>query len=259
MKIGIIGLGYVGTAVFKTHSTHSVIVRDPKLENKSATIEQIKNCDGIYVCVPTPMESSGSCNTTYVESVLEELIGYDNVIICKSTLPPGKYKELNLKYPNLVHAPEFLTAANADKDYENSAWVLIGGHEPYVEMARKIISSSSIKATEYHVTNIETASLFKYLANTFLSTKVIFMNELYHLAKKLDINWNEIIQISNFDPRLGGSHWQVPGPDGQFGYGGACFPKDVSALIEHAKDIGIQLNLLEKVKNINQSLRDDLI
>jgi UDPglucose 6-dehydrogenase len=205
------------------------------------------------------MSITGHCDISYIESILEDLEDFKNVIICKSTLPPGIYKEFHKKYPNLVHAPEFLTAANANSDYENSSWVLIGGAEPYVESAKKIISSGTIKASDYHITDIATASLFKYLANTFLSTKVIFMNQIYQLANELDVSWEEIVNLTKNDSRLGNSHWQVPGPDGKFGYGGACFPKDVSALIEHARDLGIDLSLLEQVKNINLSLRDDLV
>lgn len=258
MKIGIIGLGYVGSAVYNTHKNQNIVIKDPKLGNQSSAIEDIKSTDGIYICVPTPMMENGHCDISYVESVLDELADYENVIICKSTLPPGVYQTFQKKYPNIVHAPEFLTAANANQDYENSTWVLIGGHELYVQKAKQIISSSTIKATDYHCTDIATASLFKYLANTFLSTKVIFMNQLHQLATALNVDWNELIQISEKDSRLGTSHWQVPGPDGYFGYGGACFPKDVSALIEHAKDLDIDLSLLNEVQNINSRLRDDI-
>jgi UDPglucose 6-dehydrogenase len=81
------------------------------------------------------------------------------------------------------------------------------------------------------------------------------MNEMYHLSKNLDIDWNDIKNIATNDSRLGISHWDVPGPDGQYGYGGACFPKDVSAIIEHGLDIGVSLSLLQEVKEINKKIR----
>lgn len=256
MKIGIFGLGYVGTAVANTHKHHTLVIRDPKLKEQSASLAEIKTCDAIYICVPTPMSENGHCNDQYVRSVLKEIKDFDKVIISKSTVPPGVYKELHNTYQNLVHAPEFLTAANAVDDYKNSTWVLIGGDKKWCEQAQEIIKSSSIVATHYHFTDIATASLFKYVANTFLATKVTFMNDLYRLAGKINVSLEEIKEISKNDPRLGISHWDVPGPDGLFGYGGACFPKDVSALIEHGKSLEVDMLLLKTVKELNNSNRN---
>lgn len=255
MKIGIIGHGYVGGAVAHTHRNHTLVIRDPKFNEKSASIEDIKSCDAVYVCVPTPMMEDGHCDDLFVKSVLKELDGYTKLIICKSTVPPGIYLRLQDRYPNLVHAPEFLTAANATADYENSNWVLIGGSLDRCKEAEQVIRQSSIKASYYHYTDIATASFFKYLANTFLATKVTFMNDLFHLAKAVGVDWNEIKKIAINDSRLGNSHWDVPGPDGKFGFGGACFPKDVAAICEHALDVGINLELLEHVETINKRHR----
>jgi len=256
LNIGIFGLGYVGTAVAWTHRHQTVIVRDPKLGNDSASLDDIKNCDAIYVCVPTPMRNDGHCDDSYIKSVLLELKDYKKVIICKSTIPPGVYKELQETYLNIVHAPEFLTAANATQDYETSTWVLIGGKESWVEQAEQVIKSSTIAATHYHRTDIATASIFKYIANSFLASKVMFMNDMYHLTNVLGIDWSEIKLIAGNDARLGNSHWDVPGPDGQFGFGGACFPKDVSAIIEHAKNQNKRLELLETVQALNKKQRN---
>jgi len=255
MKIGIIGLGFVGKAVAWSHRNQELRIRDPKLEEQSASIDEIKQCDAVYVCVPTPMQNDGSVDDSYVRSVLEELRDYNKVIICKSTVPPGVYGELENQYSNIVHAPEFLTAANANEDYEKSTWVLIGGSLENVEAAIRIISSSTILANYYHKTDIATASLFKYIANSFLATKVTFMNEMYQLAKTIGIDWNDIKKIAVNDPRLGTSHWDVPGPDGKYGFGGACFPKDIAAIVKHANNNGIDLNLLDTVTVINKKHR----
>ncbi len=256
MKIGIVGLGYVGSAVAWTHRNQEVIKRDPKFGSESASIDEIKNCDAVYVCVPTPMKENGHCDDSYLKSVLLELTDYYKVIICKSTIPPGVYKELQEKYPNIVHVPEFLTAANATQDYETSKWALVGGIKPWIDDAINVIKSSTIAATHYHETDIATASLFKYIANSFMATKVTFMNDMYHLSNELGIEWREIKKIAANDPRLGISHWDVPGPDGKFGYGGACFPKDVSAIVEHAKDQNKRLELLETVRALNEKQRN---
>jgi UDPglucose 6-dehydrogenase len=255
MKIGILGLGYVGSAVAWTHRHHTVLKRDPKFGEESASIKEIMSCDAVYVCVPTPMLEDGHCEDSYVKSVLEELKDYKKVIICKSTIPPGIYKELETKYSNIVHAPEFLTAVNAINDYETSSWVLVGGKEKWVDDAIDIIKSSTIFATHYHKTDIATASLFKYIANSFMATKVTFMNDMYHLANKLGVNWSEIKSVATNDLRLGNTHWDVPGPDGKFGYGGACFPKDVAAICKHALDLNLSLEMLECVETLNKKHR----
>jgi nucleotide sugar dehydrogenase len=255
MKIGILGLGYVGSAVAHTHRNQTLVIRDPKLGDKSASLEEIKACDAVYVCVPTPMLESGHCDDSFVKEVVAELKDYNKVIISKSTIPPGIYQELQKENINLVHAPEFLTAANATADYETASWVLVGGDEKWVNDAIAIISSSTILATHYHKTTIGTAALFKYIANSFMATKVTFMNDIYHLATKLGISWDEIKLIATNDSRLGHSHWDVPGPDGKFGFGGACFPKDVSAIIEHGLELGVHLELLDRVEEINKKQR----
>lgn len=255
MKIGIIGLGFVGGAVAYAHQSQELVIRDPKLGNKSASIDEIKLCDAVYVCVPTPMLEDGHCDDSYMRSVLQELKDYNKVIICKSTIPPGVYALLHEHYPNIVHAPEFLTAANANADYVTATWMLVGGNGKWVDDAIKVIKLGNISATHYHKTNITTASLFKYVANTFMATKVTLMNEFYHLSKHINVNWAEIKEIAKNDPRLGNTHWDVPGPDGQFGYGGACFPKDTAAIVEHGLDIGVELQLLDRVEEINKQYR----
>jgi len=88
-----------------------------------------------------------------------------------------------------------------------------------------------------------------------MATKVTFMNDFYKLTKHLDVSWDDVKTIAKNDTRLGNSHWDVPGPDGQFGYGGACFPKDVSAILEHSSDMGIELELLGRVEEINKKYR----
>lgn len=255
MKVGIIGLGFVGGAVAYAHSKDELVLRDPKLGGKSASIEEIKTCEAVYVCVPTPMMEDGHCDDSYMRSVLKELEGYDKVVICKSTIPPGVYASLQEHYPNIVHAPEFLTAANANIDYVNATWMLVGGNGQWVDDAIRVIQSGNTAATHFHKTNITTAALFKYVANTFMATKVTLMNEFYQLSKHVSVDWNDIKEIAKNDPRLGTSHWDVPGPDGHFGYGGACFPKDVAAIIEHSIDIGVPMELLDRVEEINKKHR----
>lgn len=256
MKIGIIGLGFVGSAVAYAHRHHELVIRDPKLNLESATLDEIHVCDAVYVCVPSPKAANGSCDTSCVESVLKELKNYTSVIICKSTVPPSVYVQLQQQYTNIVHSPEFLTAANAVNDYISAEWILVGGNEPWSQRAIEVIKSSDVAAENYITTNIQTAALFKYLANSFLATKVTFMNDFYHLAKSLGVDWQDITRIGVLDSRLGTSHWAVPGPDGQFGYGGACFPKDVDAIIKQAEQLDVDLHVLTATNLTNSKYRN---
>ena len=159
-------------------------------------------------------------------------------------------------YPNLVHAPEFLTAANAVSDYVNGSFAIIGGSTTaYRNEAERIIRLSQPNLNSINHCSISEASFAKYTINSFLATKVIFMNEMAQLAEDNQCNWNNIKQAVGQDKRLGASHMQVPGPDGEFGFGGMCFPKDTSALLKYAESTGQNLNVLDVAVKKNLILR----
>jgi UDPglucose 6-dehydrogenase len=257
-KIGIIGLGFVGGAVKYSfdHTSTEVIVVDINPSLGSGTYSELMTCEGIFVCVPSPSNDDGSCNTTILESVLEKLKDYEGVIISKTTAPASKYEELNRKYPNLVHNPEFLTAANARIDYVKQEFAIVGGRvKAYVNEAERIIRLSLPNLEVVHHCSIGEASLAKYAINCFLSTKVIFMNELEQLATASGLNYKKIAHMITYDTRIGKSHMQVPGPDGHYGFGGACFPKDTAALLKYADGLGINLNTLDAAVKKNTLLR----
>ena len=263
IKIGIIGYGFVGKAVANSFADRDDIklkIYDPKYTELSTSIEKIKEkCEAIFVCLPTPQTEHGECDTSILEGVLEQLLGYEGIVICKSTAPPISYRryehELGLK---LVHAPEFLTAKNANYDYINPVNVVIGGKHKYWEQASGYILpyiQFSPKRVEY--CTIAEAAMFKYVANTMLAMKVIINNEYASLCEKFNINWENVADIASGDPRLGTSHWQVPGPDGQKGFGGACFPKDTAALLNMADESEIEMNMLLTAIRTNERLRSD--
>jgi len=258
-KIGIVGLGFVGGAIKEsmTFSDHELVIVDPA-KGYTNTYQDLADCDGVFVCVPSPQGDDGSCDTSILESVLQNLqsIGYTGVIISKCTAPPDVYEQLNDQYPNLVHAPEFLTAANAVRDYINGTFAIIGGKvKAYNELAEKIIRISQPKINNTVHCSIGEASLAKYTINCFMSTKVIFMNEMYKVAQASGCNYEAIVRGVIMDPRIGKSHMQVPGPDGYFGFGGACFPKDTSALLKYAESVGVSMNVLDAAVKENTLLR----
>jgi UDPglucose 6-dehydrogenase len=256
-KFGIVGLGFVGGAVRDSLDfgfCNLILVDPPK--GLPHSYKDLADCEAVFVCVPSPSNEDGSCDTGILESTLEKLKDYNGVIISKTTAPPSVYENLSKQYKNLVHAPEFLTAANASRDYANGKFAIIGGSTPaYIREAERVIrlSQTSLQ-TVVHCTAAE-ASLTKYTINCFLATKVIFMNEIAALANASGINYNNVARLVNLDPRIGNSHMQVPGPDGALGFGGMCFPKDTAALLKYAESFNVSLNAVDASVKKNTLLR----
>jgi UDPglucose 6-dehydrogenase len=258
-SVGIIGLGFVGNAVRESYAFSYVDVKtvdpDPK-KNTKYNYKDLLSCDAIFVCVPSPMKEDGSCDTSILEEVLSHYKDYQGVIISKVTAVPSVYKQLNKVYPNLVHAPEFLTASNAVRDYASATFAVIGGSVPaYVREAERIIRLGQEKLIDVHLCSIEEAALAKYVINSFLATKVVFMNEIKNLADRQGIDYANIVDIVQLDKRIGSTHLQVPGPDGQLGYGGACFPKDIRALLKYAESLDVNLTVIDTAAKKNTILR----
>jgi len=259
MAIGIIGLGFVGNAVRESLKNQQVKIIDPD-KGYENTYEEIAKTEAIFVCVPSPSKRDGSCDTSILEGVLERLKNYTGVIISKVTAPPGTYAKLQNKYPQLIYIPEFLTADNAVEDYKSTKKFIIGGRiVAYQNEAVRIMKSSHGFAT-FNFCSIEEASLVKYTVNAFLALKVSFMNEMYDVANAADIDWDNLQNLILFadKDRIGYSHMAVPGPDGKRGFGGMCFPKDTAGLLHYAKDMGINMDILETAVYKNKQLRDDL-
>jgi len=257
-KIGIIGYGFVGSAIANVFEFGvELVIMDPA-KGHNATYKDLKECSGIFVCVPTPQDDDGTCDTSILEEILDNLYTcrYQGVIISKCTAPPDQYDLWNLQHPNLVHAPEFLTAANAKRDYMNGKFAFVGGRVPaYIREAERIIRASQTSLeTVIHCTAGE-AAMAKYTINTFIATKVVFMNEIQELCSKTGVDYNKIAYMVAQDRRIGSSHMQVPGPDGAYGFGGACFPKDTSALLKYAEQNDSVMNVLDAAVKKNTILR----
>ena len=257
MKIGIIGYGFVGKAVAAAYD--EVLINDP-LYQDSTSIETMKeSCDAIFVCVPTPPSESGECDSSILESTIQKLTGYHGIIICKSTATPTVYQQIEQNNQlKIAHVPEFLTASNAVSDYLTPVKMVIGCRQDLQADVFNIIKTDKInfddKLVEY--CSIAEASMYKYMANTMLAIKVVLNNEYYDLCQSLNLDWNNIVSIAKADPRLGNTHWQVPGPDGSRGFGGACFPKDTNALAKLASNHGVTLSVLESALLKNKKYRD---
>ena len=264
--IGIIGQGFVGNAVYqKFKNYYDVLTYDlDESKSNSNVNEIISKCTNIFVCLPTPMNKDGSCNISIVEGVLDTIdLTTDNLetkrnIIIKSTIPPGTTSKWNRRFEslNIVFNPEFLTEVNAVSDYENQDRIILGGVRPTTTELKTIFSKVFPKA---HIIKTDSthAEMVKYLTNTFLSTKVSFANEMYSLCNKLNVDYDKVIEYATLDDRLGKSHWNVPGPDGDFGFGGHCFPKDLSAILYLSNELNTMNNVLSAVQETNNNVREN--
>tara|TARA_B100000886_G_scaffold306930_1_gene239610 strand:+ start:1655 stop:2494 length:840 start_codon:yes stop_codon:yes gene_type:complete len=260
MKVGIIGLGFVGNALEKViNSNVSIIKIDPKLNTSVRDLEN-QECNILFVCVPTPMDEGGGQDLKIVTKVLNEIEKYstDSLVVMKSTILPDKIESLSKGFPSFVYNPEFLREKHAFEDLKNSSFFIFGGDKKNSKkLANFYKFHTSCKGTDFNYTNLKTASLVKYAINSFLATKVVFFNELrnIYVNSGTEGSWNDFVQLISKDIRIGSSHMSVPGPDGRFGFGGACFPKDTSALESYAKNLNAHMELLEKVISVNNDLR----
>lgn len=264
--IGIIGQGFVGNAVYQKFSSfYEVFTYDlDKDKCNSSLSDVIFKCETIFVCVPTPMKKDGSCDTSIIESILGEVdLLADNIeakrtIIIKSTIPPGTTARFNDRYESLsiVFNPEFLTERNAVADFENQDRIIIGGPRPTTTEVKTIFSKVFPKA---HIIKTDSthAEMVKYTTNTFLATKISFANEIYQLCGKLNIDYDKVIEYATLDDRLGDSHWGVPGHDGDLGFGGHCFPKDLAALLYLSRKYNTTNNVLCATQETNNNVREN--
>ena len=266
-KIGIIGQGFVGSAVkegMKDFFEVYTYDKDPKKESTARNIfSVVEHTELTFLCVPTPMKKSGECDLRILETALTEIsecakaLNKKNyIVVIKSTIPPGTTEKLNNIYVNLdiVFNPEFLTEANAVNDYKNQNRIIIGGERPSSTKVKQVFAKAFPKVPIIK-TSSTIAEMIKYVTNTFLATKVSFANEMYQICQGLAIDYDKVIEYARYDERLGNSHWSVPGPDGDFGFSGSCFPKDVQALIYQAKLLGVDPEVLEAAWSKNLKVR----
>ena len=259
MKIGIIGQGYVGTALkvgFKDYyNVETYDKYDLSKSTKSSIKRVVEFTDVIFVCVPTPMRKDGTCYTGIVEEVIREIneTADGHIVVIKSTVPPGTTDRINAEYTKstVIFNPEFLTEANFIDDFKNQNRIILGGDRKGTSKVRQLYSRLFPQATIVK-TGAKHAEMVKYFTNCFLATKVSFANEMKHICDSIDLDYDKVVEYATYDERLGKSHWSVPGPDGDLGFGGHCLPKDLSAMVNGFDTLG----LLEAVEQVNDQVRE---
>ena len=282
-KVGIIGQGFVGTAireVFKDkcevvtydkkcgHTIHMYGPDEFEVEQElgqaadfwEELLTQHFRDRIIFLCLPTPMHESGYCDIRIVKDMLSAIAYYlpSATVVIKSTVPPGTTAKSQKEYPKLklCFNPEFLTEANAVEDFRNQNRIILGGvpeaTEAVSELYEKVFSGVLIERT-----CSEIAEFVKYFSNVALATKVSLANELKQIADKLNVDYDIAVELATLDKRLGLTHWGVPGPDGHLGFGGSCFPKDLNGLKFLAKELGVKTTMLDAAWEKNLEVRPE--
>ena len=264
MLIGVIGNGFVGKATnqlkCKDIEIYAYDINPDVCYPKGLTLQDMKNCEIIFISVPTPMNKDGSCYLKIVESVVNDLnnIDYNGFIVIRSTIPPGTADRLNCYF-----MPEFLTEKNFINDFiNNKEWVFgILGSDKDNEFKKKISTLFSLAhENERIVYNNLTfllnkeAEMVKMFRNCFLSTKVSFCNEMYQFCEMKGINYENVRKLATADDRILPSHSKVPGHDGKKGFGGTCFPKDTSSLRYEMKEIGMKPYIMDAIITRNETV-----
>jgi UDPglucose 6-dehydrogenase len=268
MRIGIIGKGFVGSAVeygFTCEKNLNAEIKvfdiNPKLKTHSLE-DTINKSDYIFLSLPTPANPDGTIHLDIVDNALAEIdksLNNDCIILLRSTVVPGTSQLFAKKYPKLqlVFNPEFLTEKNANYDFINQSRIILGGNKHLTEKVATLYNWRFDNSIPIIQTNYETAEFIKYVNNCFLATKVSFMNEMKLIANQIDIDWDKTIEGFTLDPRVGNSHVSVPGHDGKYGFGGSCFPKDMQALINFSESLNIDSKILKAAWDTNLKVRPE--
>tara|TARA_B100000085_G_C18493731_1_gene492361 strand:- start:190 stop:1038 length:849 start_codon:yes stop_codon:yes gene_type:complete len=268
MKIGIVGNGFVGSSVAFGFSPQCGCDADIKIYDKDSSkathsLESTLTSDFIFVSVPTPSNPDGSINLDVVYNIFEEMNTLnhrtDNVFLLRSTVTPGTTRKIQRKFRNLniVFNPEFLTERSAKLDFINQSRFILGGLKKNVNKVEKLYVDRFGSTTPVIKTNYETAEMIKYMNNCYFATKVSFMNEMYQIADSCGVDWDMAVEGFVRDGRIGHSHMNVPGPDGKFGFGGSCFPKDIQAMINFAQTLDVHPDVLIGAWNKNLDVRPE--
>lgn len=241
------------------------LVKSNVLEGRlefSADIESaVKVSEVCFIAVGTPLGEDGSADLQYVfgvvESIAKAMNGY-KVIVDKSTVPVGtaeKVAELikaNTNYPfDVVSNPEFLKQGNAVDDFLSPDRVIIGSNsDKATQIMQEIYAPFFRTGNRVIVMDVKSAEMTKYAANSFLATKISFMNEIANLCEKIGAN-AEMVRVGiSTDNRIG-NKFLFPG----LGYGGSCFPKDVKALIKTGTEFGCDMSIIKSVDDTNKKQR----
>ena len=255
MKLGIVGLGVVGLAnkIGFEYLGHKVFVHDIKL---NTSINDICDTEIVFLSVPTPQNDDGGCNTSIIESVIDQLntVEYKGIIAIRSTVVPGFTQRMINRYKNLTicFVPEFLRERCAVDDFINNHKLLaIGTHDSWV-YHKLVKAHGNLPENTKHLTPNE-AEVLKYYNNVYAALRVIFSNVMYEICSKLDCDYTTIKNAYIKTGKAIDMYLDV-NPNLR-GYGGMCLPKDTQALAMLLETLELDFDLIKSIHNDNNKLK----
>ncbi|MEN9625756.1 MAG: hypothetical protein RL557_84 [archaeon] len=261
MKIGIIGAGVVGGITGKILATKHEVSYYDKFKSEFHDITKVAAAEIIFICVSTPMKPSGEMDYSAIHNSLEYLLQNiqrdprDTIVIIRSTAVSGTTDALAKKFPfQFAFNPEFLREKHAEEDMKNTSRIVIGANNKQVNDKVVAMYKELFPNATYLSTDIKTAEMIKYAANVFLASQIAIANELFGICTAVGVDYNTVKDAILHDDRIG-KNIQVPGHDGDFGFGGKCFPKDLNGLMYLARNHHYRPYLLEEVWRLNSSVR----
>lgn len=268
MNIGIIGIGFVGGTTAKVLGTkHKIFPYDRFKEpytSEERVSDLVKNSEVVFICVPTPMKPSGEIDYEPMRhslGTLERAAGEVNrnpleiLVTVRSTAVSGTTDSFAKEYPfKFAFNPEFLREKYALEDMQNTRRIVLGVEDEESAKKLKEVYEPLFPDAEYIITNRKTAEMIKYAANATLAAQVMIANEIYKICQAVGIDYNQVKNAIQLDDRIG-RNMDVPGHDGDFGFGGKCFPKDLNALIYLAREHQVRPYLFEEVWRSNLEVR----
>ena len=268
-KIGIVGKGFVGSAVQNGFSPNTGCDMEVRVYDKNPlrslhTLEEtVDESDFVFISVPTPANTDGKINLTILNEAINDInevsTNRETIFLVRSTVVPGTTSNIQQTFSKLriVFNPEFLTERSANFDFINQTRFILGGDKENTSKVADLFRWRFGKSISILETNYETAELIKYMNNTFFATKISFLNDMKLLSDKCGVIWEDAVEGFVRDGRIGHSHLNVPGHDGRYGFGGSCFPKDIQAIMNYADELGVDMNVLKGTWKTNLKVRPE--
>ncbi|MEK7545777.1 MAG: hypothetical protein AAB554_01715 [Patescibacteria group bacterium] len=261
--VGVMGLGMVGGSMFRYFEKTRGFVPgktlfgfDP-LKDGFTDAAPLQRADVVFVAVPTPYltgeDGKIGFDLSYVRKAISSLEG-SKIVVIKSTVLPGATDQLQQEFPRhkILFNPEFLTEVSADQDMNYPDRQLIGHTEESYNVATDVMHLLPMAPFE-RVMPAKEAEMVKYFGNTWFAAKVIFANQMYDMCQAIGVDYDVVKESAAADKRIGRSHLDVF-HKGYRGYGGKCLPKDTRALIELGDRLGVEMALLKRVEELNDTL-----
>lgn len=254
MNLGLVGCGIVGGAFLRWQqrfTKNEVKVYDPEKGYR----DDLDGVEAIVICLPAPTMPSRIQDTQAIESTLQRYKYLGVPFFLRSTVTPGTSDRLSRKCEvDVFHMPEFLTERQADEDIKKHT-IVCGTPEGYLKSIETTVEKMFPDKIYMVISNTE-AEIAKYAHNCFAAVKVNYFNSIFALSRKLGANYTKVLGATFISGFIEPTHTQVPGPDGHYGFGGHCLPKDLTAFIGCLADNQIMNSSLRRVEAENKLNRD---